>query len=64
MAEFHVPRGANIVENVDISRGMTRTAVRSKQGDSHLGHVFPDGPRDKVMGIVPYPEPPMRYYEC
>jgi peptide-methionine (R)-S-oxide reductase len=29
---------ANIVENVDISRGMTRTEVRSKHGDSHLGH--------------------------
>ena len=40
---------ANIVENVDILRGMTRTEVRSKQGDSHLGHVFPDGHRDKVM---------------
>jgi peptide-methionine (R)-S-oxide reductase len=38
---------ANIVENVVISRGMTRTEVRSKDGDSHLGHVFPDGPRDK-----------------
>ena len=29
------------------SHGMTRTEVRSKHGDSHLGHLFPDGPRDK-----------------
>ena len=26
---------------------MTRAEVRSKHGDSHLGHLFPDGPRDK-----------------
>ena len=38
---------ANVVENVDSSHGMTRTELRSKLGDSHLGHVFPDGPRDK-----------------
>jgi peptide-methionine (R)-S-oxide reductase len=38
---------ANIVENADISRGIARTEVRSKHGDTHLGHVFPDGPRDK-----------------
>ena len=31
----------------DTAHGMVRTEVRSKHGDSHLGHVFPDGPRDK-----------------
>jgi peptide-methionine (R)-S-oxide reductase len=30
----------------DTSHGMVRTEVRSRHGDSHLGHVFPDGPRD------------------
>ena len=38
---------ANIVENVDRNHGMIRTEVRSKHGDSHLGHSFPDGPPDK-----------------
>src|ERR1700754_1580844 len=33
----------NVVENVDSSHGMIRTEVRSKHGDSHLGHVFPGG---------------------
>ncbi|MBA9027703.1 MULTISPECIES: peptide-methionine (R)-S-oxide reductase MsrB [Bacillaceae] len=33
-----------IIEKVDTSYGMRRTEVRSKTGDSHLGHVFDDGP--------------------
>lgn len=37
----------NVVENRDLSQFMLRTEVRSTHGDSHLGHVFPDGPRDK-----------------
>lgn len=35
-----------IVEKSDISHLMKRTEVRSKHGDSHLGHVFDDGPKD------------------
>jgi peptide-methionine (R)-S-oxide reductase len=36
----------NVLENSDASHGMIRTEVRSSSGDSHLGHVFPDGPRE------------------
>ena len=36
---------ANIVERQDKSFGMIRTEVRGKKADSHLGHLFPDGPR-------------------
>ncbi len=39
-----IERGT-VVEHSDVSHGMRRTEVRSKTGDAHLGHVFPDGPR-------------------
>jgi peptide-methionine (R)-S-oxide reductase len=38
---------ANVKELSDGSLGMVRVEVRSKHGDSHLGHVFEDGPRDR-----------------
>lgn len=38
---------ANIAELRDASHGMIRTEVRSAHGDSHLGHVFEDGPLDR-----------------
>ena len=36
----------NVEEKHDGSYGMARTEVRSSHGDSHLGHVFDDGPRE------------------
>ncbi|OAH55804.1 MULTISPECIES: peptide-methionine (R)-S-oxide reductase MsrB [Bacillaceae] len=35
-----------MVEKRDITHGMIRTEVRSKTANAHLGHVFPDGPRE------------------
>jgi len=38
---------AHVNELRDTAYGMVRTEVRSVHGDSHLGHVFPDGPADR-----------------
>ena len=38
---------AHVQELRDTTHGMIRTEVRSTHGDSHLGHVFPDGPPDR-----------------
>ena len=38
---------ANVNELRDTAHGLVRIEVRSAHGDSHLGHVFPDGPRDR-----------------
>ncbi|HEX8058738.1 MAG TPA: peptide-methionine (R)-S-oxide reductase MsrB [Novosphingobium sp.] len=38
---------ANVAELRDTTHGMVRTEVRSSHGDSHLGHVFEDGPLDR-----------------
>lgn len=43
---------SNITELRDVSHGMIRTEVRSTHADSHLGHVFPDGPAE--MGGLRY----------
>jgi peptide-methionine (R)-S-oxide reductase len=45
---FTVPLDAgNVVEHEDRSHGMVRTEVRSTHGDSHLGHLFDDGPAEE-----------------
>jgi peptide-methionine (R)-S-oxide reductase len=40
-------RNAALTENTDHKIGYARTEVRSPVADSHLGHVFPDGPREE-----------------
>lgn len=40
---------ASLKEKTDLSHNLTRTEVRSKEADSHLGHVFPDGPEPKGL---------------
>lgn len=44
---FTKPIEDNIIEKKDFSYGMIRIEVRSKDANSHLGHVFNDGPQDK-----------------
>lgn len=44
---FTRPVEPNVEERRDSGHGMTRTEVRSRKGDSHLGHLFDDGPADR-----------------
>jgi len=64
---FTVPlEPTNVVEKLDARHGMVRTEVRSNHGNSHLGHVFEDGPPQEgglrycinsaALRFVPYDE--------
>ena len=44
---FTRPVAPNVTEVADTTHGMRRVEVRSRFGDSHLGHVFPDGPQEE-----------------
>jgi methionine-R-sulfoxide reductase len=44
---FTRPVAPNVTEHADTSHGMRRIEVRSRHADSHLGHVFPDGPSEE-----------------
>jgi peptide-methionine (R)-S-oxide reductase len=45
---FTIPlEPANVLEKIDAPHGLVRTEVRSSHGDSHLGHVFDDGPKEQ-----------------
>ena len=43
---FTKPVAPQVLEKEDRTHGMRRVEVRSKDADSHLGHVFDDGPRE------------------
>jgi len=53
VASFTAPvESGNVVELKDRSFGMTRVEVRSANGDSHLGHLFDDGPRKRAPSLL------------